>query len=124
MGVGGWLAGGVVIGGLLGGRHSSIRANKVSEFSVSTAKYGEVVPEILGTTRIAGNVLYYDDFKAHKHKQHGKGGFGGGGTKYYTYTVAAIIGLCEGEINGIKQIWKNQDVETYPAWNFNLFKGT
>ena len=26
MGVGGWLAGGVVIGGLLGGRHSSIRA--------------------------------------------------------------------------------------------------
>lgn len=126
MGVGGWLAGGVVIGSLFGGRHSSTRANKISGFSVSTAKYGEIVPEILGTTRIAGNVLYYDDFKAHKHsRRHGKGGLGGGSKeKYYTYTVATIIGLCEGEINCIKQVWKDQDVKDYPAWNFNLFKGT
>lgn len=61
------------------------------------AKYGEVVPEILGTTRIGGNVIYYDDFTAHEHNET-QGGKGGNKTvsTTYTYTVAIIIGAVRG----------------------------
>ena len=51
--------------GLFGrGRTTTIenRADKISEFTINTAEYGTVVPEVLGTTRISGNLIYYDDF--------------------------------------------------------------
>ena len=58
--------------------------------------------EILGTTRISGNVIYYDDFTAHEHAETVETGKGGGGSTNtnitYTYSVAIIIGLCEGPI--------------------------
>ena len=47
--------------GLFGGHNTTIRENKISSFTVSTAEYGSTVPEILGTTRISPNVIYYDD---------------------------------------------------------------
>ena len=54
------------------------RADKISEFTVNTAEYGSAVPEVIGTTRISGNVIYYDDFTAHEHKETTKSGKGGG----------------------------------------------
>ncbi len=89
------------------------RANKISNFSVATAEYGAVVPEVLGTTRISGNIIDYGDFTAHEHKETHKSGKGGGVKSVnitYTYTVAAIIALCEGEIVGVKRIWNGKDI--------------
>ena len=105
------------------------RADKISEFTVNTAEYGSAVPEVIGTTRIGGNVIYYDDFTAHEHKETHKSGKGGG-TKQtnitYTYTVAVIFGLCEGTISGIGKVWRNKEVYTYPNDKIELtcFKGT
>ena len=92
------------------------RANKISSFTVNTAEYGAAVPEILGTTRIAGNVIYYDDFTAHEHRETHKAGKGGKSKSVnitYTYTVAAIIGLCEGTIKAVKRIWQDKDIYNY-----------
>lgn len=118
--------------GFFRGRHSTSvqRENKISEFTVNTAKYGDTVPEILGTTRISGNVIYYDDFTAHEHRttetqKTGKGGHSKHTTVTitYTYTVAVILGLCEGEISGIKRIWKGKDSGEYPYADLTLFNG-
>ncbi len=66
--------------GLFGGGHNTtISSNKISNFTVSTAEYGSTVPEILGTTRISPNVIYYDDFTAHEHRESQKSGFHGSG---------------------------------------------
>lgn len=54
------------------------RADKISNFTVSTAEYGSAVMELLGTTRISGNVIYYDDFTAHEHRETQRSGKGGG----------------------------------------------
>ena len=64
--------------GLFRGHNTTIRENKISGFTVSTAEYGSTVPEILGTTRISPNVIYYDDFTAHEHRSSQKSGKGGG----------------------------------------------
>lgn len=98
------------------------RANKISTFTVNTAEYGTAVPEIYGTTRIGGNIIYYDDFTAHEHKETHRAGKGGGKqiNITYTYSVATIIGLCEGQITGINRIWKDKEVYNYPAEEVGL----
>ena len=116
--------------GLFGGGHDTVtRADKISNFTVSTAEYGAPVMELLGTTRISGNVIYYDDFTAHEHVETQEAGKGGGSTATnitYTYTVAAILGLCEGPINTVRRIWVNKEIYTYPsaAVPLTLFLGT
>ena len=118
--------------GLFGGGKSTVtRADKISAFQVNTAEYGAPVMEILGTTRISGNVIYYDDFTAHEHAETTETGKGGGGSTNtnitYTYSVAIIIGLCEGPINGVRRVWKNKDLLYYPndaQLQLTQFRGT
>ena len=115
--------------GLFKGRTTVTRADKISNFSVATAEYGAPVMEILGTTRVSGNVIYYDDFTAHEHREEqrtGKGGKSKNVSITYTYTVAAILGLCEGPIYGIRRIWMNKEIYYYPtdAINLTLYTGT
>lgn len=115
--------------GFLRGHTTTTRANKISEFTISTAEYGSAVPEVLGTVRMAGNIIYYDDFEAHEHKEVQRAGKGGGSKHVninYTYTVAAILGLCEGEISGIGRVWVGKDVYDYPNEKIQMtvFTGT
>ena len=114
--------------GLFRGHTTTTRANKISEFTVATAEYGAAVPEIIGTTRVSGNVIYYDDFTAHEHRETqrtGKGGHSKSVSITYTYTVAVILGLCEGEISGLGRVWIGKDQYMYPndAIQMTLFKG-
>lgn len=105
------------------GRTTTTRANKISEFTVNTAEYGAVVPEIIGTVRTAGNAIYYDDFTAHEHRETHKAGKGGKSKQVsitYTYTVAVILGLCEGPISGIGKVWIGKNVHNYPADDIQL----
>lgn len=105
------------------------RADKVANIQVNTAEYGSTVPEILGTTKISGNVIYYDDFTAHERRNSQHVGKGGGSDVVnisYTYSVAAIFGLCEGQIDGIGKVWRDKEIYTYPssAIELTLFDGS
>lgn len=105
------------------------RADKISNFTVSTAEYGSAVMELLGTTRISGNVIYYDDFTAHEHRETQRSGKGGGvksTTITYTYTAAVIMGLCEGPIKGIGRVWIDKELYQYPSEKIGmtLYSGT
>jgi len=100
----------------------------IADFQINTASYGEVVPEILGTTRVSGNIIDYEDFTAHEHKSTTRTGKGGGSKHTeitYAYTVAAAIGLCEGPIKGIGKVWRDKEVYQYPneKIELTLFKG-
>lgn len=110
------------------GRNTTNRADMIADFQINTASYGEVVPEILGTTRVSGNIIDYEDFTAHEHKTTTRTGKGGGSKHTeitYTYTVAAAIGLCEGPIKGIGKVWRDKEVYQYPneKIELTLFKG-
>lgn len=115
--------------GLFKSHNTTIRENQISDFTVSTAQYGASVCEILGTTRISPNVIYWDDFTAHEHKSSqraGKGGRSKTTTITYTYTVAVILALCEGQIAGIGKMWEGKNVYQYPNGDvgLTLFSGT
>ena len=110
------------------GKNTTSRADMIADFQINTASYGEVVPEILGTTRVSGNIIDYEDFTAHEHRTSTRTGKGGGSKHTdisYTYTVAAAIALCEGPIAGIGKVWKDKEVYQYPneSIQLTLFNG-
>ena len=111
------------MGFLFKGKSTTSRADMIADFQINTASYGEVVPEILGTTRVSGNIIDYDDFTAHEHKSTTKAGKGGGAKHTnitYTYSVAAAIALCEGPIAGIGKVWRDKEVYEYPNEKIEL----
>lgn len=115
--------------GFFRGRTVTTRANKISDFTVATAEYGSAVPEIFGTSRVSGNVIYYDDFTPHEHRSEqrtGKGGKSKSVSITYTYTVAVIMGLCEGPATRVGRVWLGKDVYQYPhdKIQMTLYDGT
>lgn len=105
------------------GKNTTSRADLIADFQINTASYGEVVPEILGTTRVSGNIIDYEDFTAHEHKSTTRTGKGGGSKHTnitYTYSVAAAIALCEGPIAGIGKVWRDKEIYQYPNEKIEL----
>jgi hypothetical protein len=105
------------------GKNTTSRADMIADFQINTASYGEVVPEILGTTRVSGNIIDYEDFTAHEHRTTTRTGKGGGSKHTdisYTYTVAAAIALCEGPIAGIGKVWRDKEIYDYPNEKIEL----
>src|ERR1017187_8841455 len=85
-----------------------------------------------GQGRLSGNLLWYDDFTPIAHYSSsggggGKGGlFGSGsqGSLSYTYTVATIVGVCEGPVSAILSAWENKTEYTLATLNLTAFLGT
>ena len=64
---------------------------------------------VWGKNRVSPNLVWYNNFQAHKQSGKGAGGKGGSkGSGNYTYTAAVIFGLCEGPITGIAAVWADQ----------------
>jgi hypothetical protein len=100
--------------GILGGRTNAKQQKAVGSLQFQTSQQGGVIPLVYGTTRLSGNLLDYDDFKAtpaSKTGGKGKGGGGGkGGGQQYTYSASFIMGLCQGPIAGIGTVWWDKNV--------------
>lgn len=82
--------------------------------NVQSSSAGKVVGVVLGTMRVAGNLVWYGDFQAIAHTTQaasgGKGGGGGGnGSTTYTYKASTIVGLCCGTVQGIGKVWAADD---------------
>lgn len=100
----------------MGGSSSTISTSetRIEALTLQSSAYGVTIPLVYGVNRIAGNMLWYGDFKANAHTSSqtsgGKGGGGGGGVTQvsttYTYSASVMMGLCEGPISAIPRIWK------------------
>jgi hypothetical protein len=104
------------MGGILGGGSNAKQHKAVGSLQFQTSQQGGVIPLVYGTTRLTGNLLDYDDFRAtpsSKTGGKGKGGGGGkGGGQQYTYSASFIMGLCQGPIAGIGIVWWDKNITT------------
>ena len=91
-------------------RPLATQAPAIGPLDTQTSAYGMAIPIVWGTTRIPGNLVWYGDFNtvSNSQKSSGKGGALSQSTTSYTYTCALAVGLCEGPIIGIGQIWKDK----------------
>ena len=83
---------------------------------------GDVIPEVEGTARIKGTLLWADEIKEHKKTKREGGGFLSKGTKVttYSYTATYAIGVCRtdqlpgGKIVGLQGAWRDKKLQ----WDF------
>jgi hypothetical protein len=78
---------------------------RLEALTLQSSAYGVTLSLAYGVCRVAGNLLWYGGFRANTVTQSsGKGG--GVETQSYNYTADLVMGLCEGPITGINNIWK------------------
>ena len=98
--------------------------NALTDLQVQTSSWGVGLPQVFGSQRLAGNIIWATDKQligGQQGKWGGKGGGGGKGSKgagfgkkgtgqqgYYVTGIA--FALCEGPIGGIKRIWAGGDL--------------
>lgn len=110
----------------MGGKTIRTETDKILGIQLNSATYGVVIPIVLGTSRIAGNIIDYYDFTAIPHTETQRAGKGGVTMKHtsYTYEAAVLIGLAEGPSGGIGKVWANGEVyDNLAALNLTLFNG-
>lgn len=86
--------------------------NRLGGIRIQTSLFGMPIPIVGGRNRIAPNILWYGDFVA-QHVAGGKKGASSGGSSgkkgqaEYDYGAAVILGLCQGPIQRVGNIWAN-----------------
>ncbi|MGH9637282.1 MAG: hypothetical protein ACRD72_20810, partial [Candidatus Angelobacter sp.] len=103
-----------LMGGKGGGSKGlASKPNLLSSLRVQTSSYGQVIPIVYGQNRIAARLIWAGDFVSIPHtstsKVGGKGLGSGGGNAIvnttYTYQTAVAMGLCQGPIQNIHNVW-------------------
>lgn len=101
---------GFSVGAILGGilfptKGAGAEGSRLEDLKVYSSTYGKAIPQVYGTMRFAGNVIWSTDIQESKKSQR-SGGKGGGATATsYTYSCSFAVGLCKGPITAIRRIW-------------------
>ncbi len=98
---------------------------------VQTSLAGKPLALGWGRARVSGNLIWYGDFRSQTTSSGsggGKGGGGGGGKGSsgggsYTYSASVMIGLCEGPVFGVEQVWNNSTAVSMASLSLSLFGG-
>ena len=123
-----------ILSGLLGGGRPKTAPAAVSGMQLQSSTQGLPIPLVFGTTKIAPNLIWYDDFLATPQQSSagsggkggvggGGGGKGGGGGTDYTYQAAFIFGLCDGPIIGVGNLYVNKQITSLSTLGYSLFLG-
>ena len=78
-------------------------STQLAGVNLQTSSYGGVLSLLYGTTRAPANMVDYDDFTTNSSTQ--RMGKGGSKSTTYSYTVGAILAICEGPITGLNRVW-------------------
>lgn len=84
--------------------HVTTRADRISNFQATTCDYGTAVLDIFGTTRVAPNVINWQDFYSREIRKTVKSGKSKSTTINYRYYVYLELALGE-TITDIGKIW-------------------
>lgn len=116
---------------------------RLADLRAQTATYGNMIPKVYGTMRLAGNVIWSTDLKEVKVETTstqtssggGKGGGGGGSVTTsqtsvtYEYFVTLAIAICEGPIDEVIRVWADskvltEDILSSAQGKYNVHLGT
>lgn len=101
----GWAIGSA-LGGSLAASQQKVSGPRLSDLKVTSTDYGQPIPWVRGTPRIAGQIWWASDRREIASSE--SAGKGGGPTvTSYTYEIDCIVGLTDGEIGWISRIWWN-----------------
>jgi hypothetical protein len=108
--VGGAIGGpvGAALGGLLGNaidrsvlKPKGRQGPRLDELKVQTSSYGTPIPQVFGTMRVAGTVVWATDLK----ETRSKSGKGRPSTTSYSYSASFAVLLSARGVQGVGRIW-------------------
>ncbi|USI76333.1 phage tail protein [Sphingopyxis sp. USTB-05] len=76
---------------------------RLADLKIQASTYGQQIPQLFGTMRVAGSVIWATDLIERRSK-HG-GGKGRASTTEYSYAVSMAVALSSRSIRGIGRIW-------------------
>ena len=88
----------------------STSETRLEAMQFQSSAYGIAIPIVGGVTRLAGNLIYYNDFKAIPTTvtQGGKGGSVKTQNTTFAYQASIIMALCYGQVTGVPRVWKGK----------------
>lgn len=123
---------GTVIGGPIGGAVGALIGNaidhavlfkpkgregpRLNELQVQTSSYGTQVPQLFGTMRVAGTVIWATDLRETKSKS--GGGKGRPSVTSYSYSASFAVALSARAIGSIGRIWADGNLLRGAAGDF------
>lgn len=115
---------GWMVGSALTAKDSRIEQPSVGDIQLTTANHGTPLPIVIGSQRVAGNIIWYGGKKKYTKEQE-VGGKGGGSSVVVTsgYTVSFAVAICKGPILGISKVWNGGQLIIDSA-NGTLLPGT
>jgi hypothetical protein len=118
----GKLAGNTITNALFGGKHivSGLQLKNIHQQKI---KYGENIPNVYGKMKIAGNIIWISEFNEHVKTTKKRVKLQEEKHSEYTYTVSLVIGLCEGKISSIGDMWAD-DVLITDLKNIRVYYGS
>lgn len=104
----GWMAGSL-LGAYAFAETQTHEGPRLNDLRIMGTDYGEPLPWVQGSPRIAGQIIWASERREHAHTEsHGKGG--GSESTSYTYTCDLMIMLSENPIAGVARVWSNNEV--------------
>ena len=97
------------MGGMFGSGTQGSGAPTAVAIQVQSSAYGMALPIVWGCNRVPINLIWYGAFSSHGGGSGGKGG-GGKGQSQTSYSASVAMGICEGPIVGIGDIWVDQSL--------------
>lgn len=76
---------------------------RLADLKIQASTYGQQVPQLFGTMRVAGSVIWATDLIERRNKQ--GGGKGRPSTTEYSYAVSLAVALSSRPIRAIRRIW-------------------
>ena len=90
---------------------------RLADLKVQASTYGQQIPQLFGTMRVAGSVIWATDLIERREK-HG-GGKGRPSTTEYSYSVSLAIALSSRPIRAIRRIWADGNLLRGSSGTFN-----
>ncbi|MEZ5655581.1 MAG: phage tail protein [Sphingobium sp.] len=129
---------GTVVGGPIGGAIGALigqtvdqailfkpkgrEGRRLEDLRLQTSRYGDQVPRIFGTMRVAGSVIWATDLKENRNKQ--GGGKGQPSVTTYSYSASFAVALSSRGIVDIGRIWADGNLLRGAAGDFKTALGS
>lgn len=108
---------------------------RIGDIQVQVSAYGNAIPLMFGTVRVAGNIIWNSDIREIANKRKVESGGKGGAPQQtaisFTYLVDLAVALGKGPIDGVGKVWANDeffyDFSNPPharGFNARIYRGT
>lgn len=96
---------------------------RLSTMPAMASTEGAPIPLVFGRARVGGQVIWATRFEEQGQSQSGKG-IGAPSQKTYKYFANFAVGLCEGEIAGVRRIWADGKEIDQTKFAIRVYRGT